>query len=75
MPNPSHVIQFIIELDKMLIPEFHHYLAYFYMPKFVYTNTGLESTTKQGNLKQYLLKITILEIRFMGQRLFLGISQ
>lgn len=51
MLNPSLVIQFITELDKMLIPEFHWYLAYFYVAKFVYTNTGLKSTTKQGSLR------------------------
>lgn len=58
MPNPSHVIQFITESDKMLIPEFHQYIAYLYVARSVnakcksvnvYTNTGLKSTTKQDN--------------------------
>lgn len=40
-----------------------------------YTNTGLKSTTKWGNLRQYFLKMTIQEIRFIGQRLLPGISQ
>lgn len=51
MPTPSPVIQVITESDKTLIPEIHHYLAYIYVAKFVYTNTGLKSTTTRGNLR------------------------
>lgn len=51
MQNSSHVTQYITESYKMLIPEINHYLAYLYVAKFAYRNTGLKFITTQGNLR------------------------
>lgn len=70
----NYVIQCVPEPYNILTHK-STIILFTFAAKFAYRNTGLKSRPACCNLRKHLLKIIMLEIKFMSQSLLPGLSK